>query len=393
MLGASGLGIAAAGFWAPRKVRASAKPTILVIRNPLFDKDIAEIDREQRFNWIYLRRLTKILENLNLPQELRSQRHYHAYLSDPKYRRYWRASERFGMGLLLTLRFTGTIEAVVSSHVDYWQDEGIRRACNRLGIPFLALCHENYNVPKTYRTRSEEFQQLGFRFDGTAVATFSKHMRDMFVRAQICSPDRIIITGAPRLDSWRRVTNKPGRRIVLLAFFNPLKYYVSGDYFLSMLDALCALVEETPDWELVVKCKGVRDGSAIAERVGHRSRVSVTTDAPLADALSTASVVVGGNSFSVVEALLSDAALFFADPNCEPDTSIFDPADPLVAECLRPVSSVEELMQGVQNVVASGAPPVDRVARLSLLRRYVDYSPDEASAKRVADFIDCFIRA
>jgi hypothetical protein len=392
IFGAAGLGVAAAGLWSARKIRAPARPTILVIGNILFDKDIAEIDRVGRFNWIYLRRLSKILENRILPKDVRVQRHYHAYLSDPKYRCHWRASERFGMALLRTLRLTGPIEAVVSSHIDYWQDEGIRVACSRLGIPFLALCHENYNVPKTFRVRSNEFQKLGFRFNGTAVATFSEHMRDMFVREQICSPNRIVVTGAPRLDIWRRVTNKPGPRIALLAFLNQAKYYASSDYFFSVLDALCALVERAEGWELVVKCKGSRDGSAVAERIEGRPNVSVTSEASLTDVLSTASIVVGGNSFSMVEALLSGAALFVADASGEPDASIFDPTDPLVAQCVQSVGSAEELLCSIDKTMAEGTPTVDHAARLRLLRRYVDFSPDEASAKRVADFIDCFIR-
>lgn len=396
LFGPTGLGISAAWLWTKRKVRAKDKPTVLVISNILFDKDIAEIDREGRFNWVSLQRLSKILDRRILSQPIRVQRHYYATLDDPKYRHEWENSERFGLAFLRMLRFRGPIDAVFSSHVDYWQDEGIRRACARLGIPFLALCHENYNVPKTFRTRSEEFTSLGFRFNGTAVATFSPHIKEMFAKAGICSADRIVVTGAPRLDGWLRVQNKPARRIVLLSFLNPHKYYTSAEFFFSVLDALREIVEQRPDLELVVKCKGGRDAAAISNHVGSHPRIVVGREMPIPETLSTASVVVGGNSLSMVEALLSGASLFIpveGGVEQDPDTSLFDPNDPKVREHLHFAPSLDDLKKQVNAALDAGVAALDRASRVSLVQRYIHFTENEASGPRVADFIECFLKS
>src|SRR5262249_8101288 len=158
-------------------------------------------------------------------------------------------------------------------------------------------------------------------------------------------------------DGWNRVTRARGRRIVLLSSLNPQKYYATGDFFFSVLDALCALVARHAGWELVVKCKGQRDMSAVAERVQGRDGVTVVADVALHDVLSGASVIVGANSLSIVEGLLSDATLFVPLDGAvhEPDTLMFDAADPLVAQCLNFVGSTDDLVRRIAAII-EGAP-------------------------------------
>src|SRR5262245_17600696 len=80
LFGARGLGVAAACLWVKRRFRGSSNPTILAITNNLFEKDIAEIDLECRINWLFLRRLSRILEKRILPPEIRVQSDYFASL-------------------------------------------------------------------------------------------------------------------------------------------------------------------------------------------------------------------------------------------------------------------------------------------------------------------------
>jgi len=396
LFGPRGLGVAVACLEVKRRFRSPANATVLAITNILFEKDVAEIEREGGVNWLILPRLSRILEKRLLPAEIRVQSDYFASLSDKKYEDNWRDSELFGATLLKTLRLRGPVNAVLTANIDYWQDEGFRRACAKLGIPFLVLCHENYNIPKTYRRRKEQFSRLGFRFSGTAIATFSDHMRNLIVSGNICSPDRVVVTGPPRFDGWHRVKNSPGRRIVLLSFLNPAKYYITGGFFLSVVDALLRVVETMPGgWELVIKCKGSRDAKLVKAHVGNLPHVKVGYDFPLPPLLSSAAVIVGANSFSMIESLLSGAHLFVPrDGNTVEDseTLMFDPSDPLVASCLNFTSSTEELEQRVKISIEQGAVAAGRAARLSLMQRYVKYTEDETSARRVINFIEKYAK-
>lgn len=391
--GPEGLGFVAGLAWSERARRARTRPTILAITHELFQKDLAEIDRHGRLNWIFLnkRKFGQSQKRL-LPPETRRQRFYFPSLSDPKYSAHWRDIEAFGTGLVAAIRMRGPVDAVLSAHVDYWQDEGIRRACTRLGIPFLVLCQENYNIPKTYRDRQDEFATIGFRFAGSAIATFSDHMRDLFVASGVCAADRISVTGAPRLDGWQRTTGRPGKRVVLLSFLDSSKYYASGDFFFSVLASLQLAVQNAGEgWELVVKSKNSAGSAAILGRLGNHQHVNICHDTPLPELLSSASVVVGSSSLSMVEGLLSPAELFVPmsdSPSSSSDTSMFDPANELVRRCMNFVGSPELLEAAVAARLKQGPPAVDRRARLALVQRYVRYTEGEPSAQRVIDFIE-----
>jgi hypothetical protein len=53
--------------------------------------------------------------------------------------------------------------------------------------------------------------------------------------------------------------------------------------------------------------------------------------------------------------------------------------------------SAADLAREVRQVMREGVPTLDGGARLQLLQRYVDYSPDVSSGKRVAEFLDRYI--
>ena len=54
LFGIRGLGFAAGLLWSVRKFRSRDKLTVLAVTNNLFEKDIAEIDRDGGFNWVFL---------------------------------------------------------------------------------------------------------------------------------------------------------------------------------------------------------------------------------------------------------------------------------------------------------------------------------------------------
>ena len=395
--GARGLGFAAGVLWTRKRFRSRPNLTVLAIANDLFQKDLSEIDRERKINWLFLHK-NKYGRSQNrlVPQELRQQRFYYPSLSDPKYQANWRDIEQFGLALMRAVQLRGHIDAVLSAHVDYWQDEGLRRACEHLGIPFLVLCQENYNVAKTYRARAEELTQLRFRFGGAAIATFSEHMRELFVRSQVCSADRVMVTGAPRFDGWRQVTIQPGRRIVLLSYLDSEKYYVSRDAFLAVLDGLRRAVGSAPGWELIVKCKNANGTRAVLKHVGTATDLRVGHDMHLPELLSTASIIVGANSLSMVESLLSDAELIVPSietGNSPTETRMFDPSDDLVAQCIAFPNTIYSLERHVLSVIERGQPAANRNARLALLQRYIHYTERQSSSSKVIEFIDKYARA
>jgi hypothetical protein len=384
-----------------RRQRGAGKLNVLALTRAVFAKDIEEIDRQGEINWFiapnhkwWLGRAQKTFIPERLWPRMCGQRAFYPTLKDPECEPYWRKTESFGRGVLAALQMRGGVDAVVSHHIDYWQDEGLSRACRRRGIPFLAFCQENYYNAYHLDYRSKEFTALNFRFSGTAIATVSEGMRDFFIRHDVAPPDRIFVTGPARLDGWRRVTNAPERLIVLLAFIDPFRYHASDDYFFAIVDAtLRGLASAGEGWRLVIKCKRANHVDLIKARIGDRPNVVVTHKMELPELLSKASVAIGSNSLSTLEALLSQAQLVVPLPdNDQPETWMFDPADTLAASCLRFARSVEEFESALSAVVAEAPGTIDRAARISLLKRYLGYEAADENGRKFVAFLKTFAR-
>jgi hypothetical protein len=367
-------------------------PNVLALIHPIFAKDQVEMARYGRVNWftVSLSRLSRFQKSF-LPPDTRRQRFYYATLEDPRYRAAWQEAEAFGRGILQSQRLRGGVSAVLTAHVDYWQAEGIRLACRESGIPFLILCHENYLIRKTYDLRRKEFESIKFKFGGSAIAVFSEKMRTFFTEAEVCAPEQLIVTGPPRFDGWRSLSIKPQKLIVLLSYLAPLKYYGAEEFF-EAVNVVRDMVRRNPDWKLVIKCKAVADERVILSQIQPEDRVVISHELPIAELLAGASIVVGSNSLSLLEALISSAKLIMpVNPTTmdEADTLMLDISDPTVRECITIVNTMSDLESEIQTAMQLSEPaPVDYDKRFSLLQRFLFVTRDEPASERVLGLIE-----
>lgn len=372
-------------------------PNVLALIHPIFAKDQVEMARYGRVNWLTasLSRLSRFQKSF-LPPETRRQRFYYLTLEDPKYGPAWQKAEAFARGLMQSARLRGGVSAVLTAHVDYWQAEGIRRVCRERGIPFLILCHENYLIRRTYELRKNEFEQVNFRFGGSAIAVFSEKMKGFFQEAKVCAPEQMTVTGPPRFDGWRHLSVTPQKLIVLLSYLAPLKYYGEDEFF-QVVEIVRNLVRRHPDWKLVIKCKAVSDERAILAKVQPEDRVVISHALPIVELLAGASIVVGSNSLSLLEALVSSAKLFMpVNPATavDADTMMLDITDPKVRECIAIVDSMPQLQSAIEAAMQlPSAEAVDHQKRIALLQRFLYVTPDEPASERVIRLIEAEIAA
>jgi hypothetical protein len=282
----------------------------------------------------------------------------------------------------------------MTAHVDYWQAEGLRRASRNVDIPFLILCHENYLIPKTYEMRKKEFLSVDFKFGGTAIAVFSQKMKRFFVEARVCEPEQLVVTGPPRFDGWRSLSVTPSKIIVLLSYLGPMKYYADDDFF-ETVNVVRRTVMRNADWKLIIKCKGLTDERAINRRVNAEERVVISHELPIAELLAEASVVVGSNSLSLLEALISSAKLIMpVTPAAmqNPDTMMLDVTDPQVRDCISIVTSMSDLESEIEIAMRTPLGEFNHEERFSLLQRFLFVRQDEPASERVIGFIEKHVR-
>lgn len=287
--------------------------TVLCLERSQFIKDIEELRRLTDLNWITLNAVKlKDRQEQWVPEADRQQGYFSAWLEEPKRARMRQALETFAVALLQEAQRRMPVDAIVSANIDYWQDEAMKLACRRLGIPFLVLCRENYTIPWTVPWHHDYLKKARFRFGGDGLAVFSQATKDAFTPS-FESPDDIWVTGAPRYDRWLSMAPRPEADktyISLVTFSDP--GYMAANTFLEVAAIFDRVAREAPadsglTW--LVKCKKRGDRDEVLDRIGVRQETPLQFEyqTPLFELYPRSRVVVGYNSLALIEAMLTDA--------------------------------------------------------------------------------------
>lgn len=288
------------------------RPTILCLERSQFIKDIEELRRFTDLNWVTLNAVKlKQTQERWVPEADRQQGYFSTWLKEARCGHIRPILEKFAIALIEEAQRHMPIDAVATANIDYWQDEAMKLACGRLGIPFLVLCRENYTIPWTVPWMHEHLQKARFHFDGAGLAVFSQATKDAFAPG-FENPDDIWVTGAPRYDRWLHLaplSEAAKNHLSLITFNDP--GYMATNTFLEVAEIFdrVARVEDRPGLTWLVKCKKRGDRDEVLERVGSLdgSPLHFEYDTPLFELYPCSRIVIGYNSLALIEAMLTDA--------------------------------------------------------------------------------------
>ncbi len=357
--------------------------TVLCLERRNFERDIEQLRMRTRCNWLGLR--SRVLGPALwafIPQEFRKQTDYFA-CRVPEAEAAFSAAGAFVAELLADMARRHRLDAVMSANTDYWQDESLKRACARLGLPFLVLSREYYNTEAKVEWKQQRYEESGFRFEGAGVAVFGPKMLATLTSGGVCPPDRIWITGPPRLDVWRTGPGaEPKDTLTLLSFAR--KIYLATGVFESMLDAFArfSLRPEARGIRCVVKGKNRADSDNVRRMLSEiPNRLIVTDGMDIAALFRRSRVIAGFNSLAVLEGLLTPAAVCcpaWGDAARDPAEMLIDPGAPDAARAVSFVRSPEEFTQLLVAAAEGRLPASDAGARLRLVREHFHY-PEEGT--------------
>jgi hypothetical protein len=285
--------------------------TVLCLDRALFRKDVAEMRKRTKFNFasVSAARVKRYQEPW-IPEAFRKQTYFTHYL---EHELIWAKANllRFASSFLNAVALTHKIDAVMAGNTDYWQDDALKLACRRAGIPFVALCRENYVWDRDAMIVRDRFKASHFRYEGTAVAVASDVTRRSMVDSGAFDPVAVFVTGAPRFDPWvDEIVLRPAEErdaITLLSFADPI--YLAPDCFRQTLAAFVACARDNQDAPLrfVIKVKKPNEVDPIYDLCPEirESRIEITATEPLTDLFCRSRVIIGYNSLAVLEGLLS----------------------------------------------------------------------------------------
>lgn len=374
-----------------------ALPSVLCLSRPQFSSDLYALRKSgfsSRYGWLELqsRYLTEVQSEWVLPQ-LQVQR----YDQGPQGEEGWTRCAEFGEALLKKLRTRTDLVAVMSANFDYWIDEGLRRACKALGIPFLILLRE---VCLCRSIADSHYRTYTFRPDVDGVAVAGETTKDMLLKWRLAQENKIFVTGLPRFDWWLRKEIQPWPRECIVLFTFAGSDYLAEETFYETLEQFvyASIRHKDRNIDFVVKCKHDPDRAGMEMVLASRfpdHNITLVVQTVFPGLLGMARGIIGFNSLAMVESCLSQAPLYnpYWGDATTPD-QVFTPADHEAAKHITFLRSPAALAATLDRLAAARPEPAhDPEQRLAIVQRYIDFAEDRPATPRIDDFVDAFRRS
>jgi hypothetical protein len=375
-------------------------PGVLCVKRNLFDKDIKELRKyAKNLNWLVIgtTQLTNI-QNAWTPGKIHGQTVFQKYFTK-EYENKWEECKLFAELFLKIAIKRLNIKAVLSANIDYWQDEGLRRACKAISISFLSLAKENYIIPSFIEDLTEYYRGLNFKFTGDGVAVFSNSMKDFLIKSEICEAKKIHVTGAPRLDAWKRISGGQYVQdsIVLLPYGKD--YGLKSElHFMEMLNLFLSFAKKYSDSHLnfVIKCKNQRYKSELHNKLTKADLefIKLTVDQPLYELYPRSRLVIGYNTLALLEALLSKTVIAipqWGEIGNDTKSQQFNPEDESCSSVIEFVQSIFDMEKLLKKIIEKQDYNFDMEKRISLMQNYMFYDPNKFNSKYVEEFVLSYI--
>lgn len=288
-----------------------ASNRILCLPKPLFDKDFEQLSYRLRdYGWIWFEKhmFKACFEGL-IPGYARQQKIYAEFLNDPNVR--WDKVIDKAKLLIRALKEQHGVCCMVTANVDYYQDHALKIACQSEGIPVVVLQKE-YPITEEIVTYFENYYS-NWNPNAEVVAVAGHLGEKGLKNAGIGQHSKIIITGFPRLDRYRSIDmigSNVRPQITLLSFRSGYGKDSEGVFFQFLEYVLDRVGHSIP---ILIKAKNSTDKRIISEKINSKlkkienNKVNIQDQIPLYDAFAFSTLIVGYNSLSLVEALLTKA--------------------------------------------------------------------------------------
>ncbi len=369
---------------------SETKINVLAVSRELLAKDIEQIEARTEINFIPWRsgHLGRLMEAWT-PKECQIQT---IFMRDGQYQNHpcWTKGVELLRALHGVLEKKGSVPIAITANMDYWQEEPLRRFCAESGVKHLVLDRENHVVQEYRDNMFRIFQQAKFKFEGQ-VAVFSQWMKELIVETGACGSEQITVTGAPRMDIWLDERPAPEKDTVTLLSF---KTSLVEGIFEDALDTYIDTARKHPELQFVIKCKeGRGDFGRMKEKFSAcnaPSNVRAEQHINMRDLLDRSCVIIGFNTLSLAEALLTDAALIIPAWKVTRNMKhlvMMDPDDEELGKEILFPRSLQQFRDQLQEAL-TGRRVTDRAARLKLTNRYMKFTPGQTASERVAELIE-----
>lgn len=235
-----------------------------------------------------------------------------------------------------------SIDAVLTANFSYYAERELAAALEELGTPFIVLHKENLKSPGRVEFFKELYRLRRGPFLGRKIFVYNDIEKTVQIESGVTTPDRIIVTGMPRLDrihEWRKRKSKSSSKSlentkqVLFFSFGPKTglpsiarrkgsgINLSYESISAVIDslswknlvqkshgAIIRLAKDNPDIKIIIKAKGrFPESSALFDALGESvdipSNVKIVVGGEPFDLITQSRVICGFNTTGLLEAI------------------------------------------------------------------------------------------
>lgn len=277
----------------------------LVIARPSFDKDIDALAKHTDFGFVIIQRGYTRFQKVFLVSDRCSQTYYQK--SQRPFSNDGDPQAEFADELLRQANKHRDISGVLSANIDYWQDVGLKYQCKRRGLMFGVICRENAVIPEVVSENYKRYKESAYKFDGDFVVMAGEKSAEMFRSAGAVDDSSIYTTGLPRYDVWHNAVSQPHPDLITLLTFT--QGYGADQTFKEVLTIFLQLAtsKSSNNVTFLIKTKDAEDTRLVQSMISEplSANVLVSDKISMVEALSRSRGVVGYNSLSIIDALLS----------------------------------------------------------------------------------------
>lgn len=313
--------------------------TVVCLYRESFIKDIVELRKRTNFNYPVVMAGFTRFQKAWVPEKMQEQTYYQRFEAENEDA--LKRSDKYVETLIKLISKKVKINAVLSANIDYWQDSGFKRICEKNNIPFLVLSREHPVIPIVCEKVVDRYKKAKYRFKGNGVAVAGDTSKKVLMEGNtIKESSDIKVTGLPRFDAWLDIDideNSDSRSLVTLLTFS--RGYHADQTFKEVLGLFCDASNRPGDYDFIIKTKDEADTAYVTGLLSQLNSCDVRVDHnySLYDVLPRSKWVVGYNSLSLLEASIAKAGIIIpAWGECKSDGEgvMYEQKNKNVSECL-----------------------------------------------------------
>lgn len=368
---------------------------ILCITRALFEKDVIELRKRGKYNYIMIKGGYTRFQMLLSPSKLHRQISYQKELENEP--NSINNCLQYAEYLFYLIDRKRKIKAILSANFNYWQDYSFKICAKKENIPFLALSREHPIIPSVCVRVVEENRNANYKFIGDGIAVAGISSKETLLEAGVVNnSEQICVTGLPRYDAWRDIDINSFKReyITLLTFANG---YRADNTFKEVLTLFLECAKNNPESNFFVKTKDELDTFNIINSIcefSYLDNVEVGHSNPLFVLLPSSKLVINYNSLALVEAAMAQANILI--PNwgeCvnKEDVSMYSSNVEDVREVVTFANSSDDFRAIIQKYIANESQQLSQKSSQNFINRYIHFPKEKTSSELFEDYLGKFV--